>query len=76
MVLVRRRTAFVEDLIRELKGRNIDVAGIDRMVLTEQLAVQERMLAYLEALIQRKEGIMPYDVEIIVKGGGIIEGKL
>lgn len=32
--------------------------------LAEQLAAQERTLAYLEALIQRKEGIMPYDVQI------------
>jgi effector-binding domain-containing protein len=33
--------------------------------LAERLASQERMLAYLETLIQRKEGIMPYDVQII-----------
>lgn len=33
--------------------------------LAERLAAQERMLAYLESIIQRKEGIMPYDVEII-----------
>jgi len=33
--------------------------------LAERLASQERMLAYLESLIQRKEGIMPYKVEII-----------
>jgi hypothetical protein len=25
---------------------------------------QERTLAYLETLIQRREGIMPYDVQI------------
>jgi len=32
--------------------------------LAERLAAQERMLAYLESLIQRKEGIMPYDIQI------------
>ncbi len=32
--------------------------------LAERLATQERMLAYLEALILRKDPIMPYDVEI------------
>lgn len=32
--------------------------------LAQQLADQERMLAYLEALIKREDGIMPYDVEI------------
>ena len=33
--------------------------------LAEKLAAQERMLAYLETLIQREGGIMPYDVTII-----------
>ena len=32
--------------------------------LAERLAAQERTLAYLGALIQRKEGIMPYVVQI------------
>jgi ATP-dependent helicase/nuclease subunit A len=41
MVLVRRRTDFVDNLIRELKNRGVDVAGLDRMVLTDQLAVQD-----------------------------------
>jgi ATP-dependent helicase/nuclease subunit A len=38
LVLVRRRGAFVEDLVRELKVLEVPVAGVDRMVLTEQLA--------------------------------------
>jgi len=37
---------------------------VHRERLAERLAAQERTLAYLEALIQRKEGIMPYDVQI------------
>jgi len=41
LVLVRRRDAFVEELVRELKQRNVPVAGVDRMVLTEQLAVMD-----------------------------------
>lgn len=41
MVLVRRRSGFVEDLVRALKERDIGVAGIDRMVLTEQMAVMD-----------------------------------
>jgi len=41
MVLVRRRTGFVEDLVRELKRLHVGVAGVDRMVLTEQLAVMD-----------------------------------
>jgi ATP-dependent helicase/nuclease subunit A len=42
-VLVRRRTGFVEDLVRELKRLEIGVAGTDRMVLTEQMAVMDLM---------------------------------
>ena len=43
MILVRTRTAFVNQLIRGLKTRDIPVAGHDRMVLNEQLAVQDLM---------------------------------
>ncbi|MFM2043808.1 MAG: double-strand break repair helicase AddA, partial [Pseudomonadota bacterium] len=43
MVLVRRRNAFVQHLVRALKDRDVPVAGVDRMVLTEQLAVQDLM---------------------------------
>jgi len=43
MVLVRRRNAFVEELVRELKNMGVAVAGSDRMVLTEQLAVMDLM---------------------------------
>jgi ATP-dependent helicase/nuclease subunit A len=43
LVLVRRRNAFVEDLVRRLKGLGVAVAGADRMVLTEQLAVMDLM---------------------------------
>lgn len=41
LVLVRRRNAFVEELVRELKARDVPVAGADRLVLTEQLAVMD-----------------------------------
>jgi ATP-dependent helicase/nuclease subunit A len=41
LVLVRRRTAFVEELVRALKEQQIPVAGVDRMVLTDQLAVMD-----------------------------------
>jgi ATP-dependent helicase/nuclease subunit A len=41
MVLVRSRTAFIGHLTRALKTRGIDVAGADRMVLLDQLAVQD-----------------------------------
>lgn len=41
MILVRRRNAFVEEMVRALKTRGIPVAGADRMVLTEQIAVMD-----------------------------------
>jgi ATP-dependent helicase/nuclease subunit A len=43
MVLVRRRNEFVGELLRALKLSDIPVAGADRLVLTEQLAVQDLM---------------------------------
>ena len=51
MVLVRRRTDFVDSLIRELKTHDINVAGIDRMVLTSQLAVRDLMALATFALL-------------------------
>jgi ATP-dependent helicase/nuclease subunit A len=41
MVLVRRRNAFVDDLVRALKERDVPVSGVDRMVLTDQMAVMD-----------------------------------
>ena len=41
MVLVRRRGPFVDHLLRAFKALGVPVAGIDRMVLTEQLAVMD-----------------------------------
>ena len=41
MVLVRRRNAFVDDLVRALKERGVAVSGVDRMVLSDQLAVMD-----------------------------------
>ncbi|MGD1878008.1 MAG: double-strand break repair helicase AddA, partial [Kiloniellaceae bacterium] len=43
MVLVRRRNSFVAELVRELKTLGVPVAGVDRMNLTEQLAVMDLM---------------------------------
>lgn len=44
MILVRRRgdkAGFVEEIVRALKNKNVPVAGVDRMFLTEQLAVMD-----------------------------------
>jgi ATP-dependent helicase/nuclease subunit A len=50
LVLVRRRNAFARLLVRALKGRGVPVAGLDRMVLTEQPAIQD-LMALAEALL-------------------------
>jgi ATP-dependent helicase/nuclease subunit A len=41
MVLVRRRNAFVTALVRALKREGIDVAGVDRLDLAQELAIQD-----------------------------------
>jgi ATP-dependent helicase/nuclease subunit A len=41
MVLVRRRTPFIAALVRALRDRAVPAAGVDRMRLTEQLAVED-----------------------------------
>jgi ATP-dependent helicase/nuclease subunit A len=45
LVLVRKRDAFVAELTRALKRRRIEVAGADRMVLLQQLAVADVLAA-------------------------------
>lgn len=41
MILVRRRTAFVDEVVKALKERDVPVAGVDRMQITDQLAVMD-----------------------------------
>ncbi len=50
MVLVRRRNEFVRSLVRALKAHGVPVAGLDRMALTDQPAVQD-LLALADALL-------------------------
>jgi ATP-dependent helicase/nuclease subunit A len=56
LILVRRRGAFVEEVVRELKALDIPVAGIDRMVLTEQLAVQD-LVALGRTMLQPEDDL-------------------
>ena len=44
LILVRRRNAFADALVRALKSRGVPVAGLDRMVLTEQPAVADLLI--------------------------------
>jgi ATP-dependent helicase/nuclease subunit A len=50
LVLVRRRNAFAGALVRALKLRGVPVAGLDRLVLTGQPAVQD-LIALANALL-------------------------
>lgn len=51
MILVRSRTAFVDQLVRELKLRNVPVSGVDRMRLGDQLVVQDMLAMMRFALL-------------------------
>lgn len=51
LILVRRRNAFADAMIRKLKDKGIPVAGEDRMVLTQQLAVRDLMALARFALL-------------------------
>ncbi len=51
LILVRRRNLFVEEVIRALKKRDVPVAGTDRMVLTDQIAVMDLMASAAFALL-------------------------
>ncbi|MCW3477813.1 double-strand break repair helicase AddA [Limobrevibacterium gyesilva] len=50
LVLVRRRNAFARALVRALKAKGVPVAGLDRLVLTEQAAVAD-LLALCDTLL-------------------------
>ncbi|HBK07207.1 MAG TPA: double-strand break repair helicase AddA [Acetobacteraceae bacterium] len=50
LILVRRRDAFARALVRELKAKGVPVAGLDRLVLTDQPAVQD-LIALADSLL-------------------------
>ena len=41
MILLRRRSGFMEQIVAALKARDVPVAGVDRMMLADQLAVMD-----------------------------------
>ena len=74
MILVRRRNAFVAELVRELKARGVPVAGVDRMRLTEQLAVMD-LMALGRVLLLPEDDLT---LACVLKGpfGGLSEDQL
>lgn len=45
LILVKTREPMVSNLLRELKARNLPVSGVDRMVLSQQIAVRDLIAA-------------------------------
>jgi ATP-dependent helicase/nuclease subunit A len=55
MVLVRRRNEFVNALVRALKREQIEVAGVDRLDLGEELAIQDLLAMARFALLPQDD---------------------
>jgi ATP-dependent helicase/nuclease subunit A len=55
LILVQSRGAFVELLMRALKSRDVPVAGIDRMILTEEIAVMDLLALAQFALLPKDD---------------------
>jgi ATP-dependent helicase/nuclease subunit A len=74
MMLVRRRGPFVTELVRALKQAKVPVAGVDRMLLTDQLAVED-MIALGQFLLLPEDDLT---LAIVLKGPlfGIDEAAL
>ena len=64
LILVRRRSSFVIQLVRELKVRRIPVAGVDRMMLRDQLVVRD-LLALGSFLLLPEDDL---NLAIVLKG--------
>jgi ATP-dependent helicase/nuclease subunit A len=68
LILVRRRGAFDRALVRELKKRGVPVAGLDRMMLTEQPAVQD-LMSLCEALLLPDDDLSLAEMLVSPLGG-------
>jgi ATP-dependent helicase/nuclease subunit A len=51
MILVRSRNSLVDHLISALKSENVPVSGVDRMVISDQIAVQDIVAALSFAMM-------------------------
>jgi ATP-dependent helicase/nuclease subunit A len=56
LILVRQRGPFFEAVIRALKGQAVEVAGADRLILTEHIAIMD-LLALADALLQADDDL-------------------
>jgi ATP-dependent helicase/nuclease subunit A len=74
LVLVRRRNAFQRLLTRALKVRGVPVAGLDRMVLTDQPAVSD-LLSLCDTLLLPQDDLALACV-LTSPLGGLTDGSL
>lgn len=56
LILVQSRGALVEKIMRALKEKNVPLAGIDRMTLTEEIAVMD-LLALAQFALQPRDDL-------------------
>ena len=56
LVLVRQRGPLFEAIIRALKNEGVEVAGADRLMLTEHIAVMD-LMALADALLLREDDL-------------------
>ena len=54
MILVQRRNAFLEEFVRECKNIGVNVTGVDKLKILEQIAVQD-LLSLIKFIL------LPYD---------------
>lgn len=64
MILVRRRNALVADLVRALRQEGVPVAGVDRMRLARELAVED-LVALAEFLLTLEDDL---GLAVVLKG--------
>ena len=74
MVLVRRRQGFASALVRALKAQGVPVAGLDRLVLTEQPAVQD-LMALADSLLMPQDDLT-FACVLTSPLGGLDDGDL
>jgi ATP-dependent helicase/nuclease subunit A len=56
LILVRQRGELFEAIIRALKNQNVEVAGADRLMLTEHIAVMD-LMALADALLLQEDDL-------------------
>jgi len=64
LILVRRRNNFVDAMVEALKQKNVPVAGIDRMKLSQQLAIMD-LLALARFVLLPEDDL---NLAVVLKG--------